>query len=265
MPPRKKKAAAPVNPPLTGFNIAISGTIPKYTQASIERDFITTLGGTLAKTISSSTTHLVTTEADYEKPSAKVKSAQANGIPIVTFQWLEDCLTQNTHLAESGYEVVTQSQAHTGSPAQQPNASRKRPAPQTSQSDGDANAPPPPNKKGKADNDEPKEREAKVAEGQIAKSFDVKIPVDEGAVRELPNYEVYIDDSGVIYDASLNQTNASSNNNKFYRIQVRPMTDVPHHLIPAIMKPHCIDCYLLLTTAVVTTYTHLLSLVMAPY
>ncbi|KAI3331669.1 PARP-domain-containing protein [Xylariaceae sp. AK1471] len=220
MPPRKKKVAVPVTPPLTGFNIAISGTIPNRTQASIERDLITTLGGTLAKSVSTSTTHLVTTEADYQKPSAKVKSAQANDIPIVTFQWLEDCFTQNTHLAESAYEFVSQTRDQTSGSVQQLNGSRKRSAPQTPQSDNDSNAPPQPKKKGKADNDEPKEREAKVAEGQIAKSFDVKIPVDEGAVRELVNYEVYIDDSGVIYDASLNQTNASNNNNKFYRIQL---------------------------------------------
>lgn len=32
---------------------------------------------------------------------------------------------------------------------------------------------------------------------------------------------MYIDDDSVIYDASLNQTNAGKNNNKFYRVQVR--------------------------------------------
>ena len=33
-------------------------------------------------------------------------------------------------------------------------------------------------------------------------------------------YDVYIDDSGLIWDATLNQTNAGANNNKFYRIQL---------------------------------------------
>lgn len=33
-------------------------------------------------------------------------------------------------------------------------------------------------------------------------------------------HTVYIDDSGLIWDATLNQTNAGNNNNKFYRIQV---------------------------------------------
>ncbi|KXJ92013.1 poly polymerase catalytic domain-domain-containing protein [Microdochium bolleyi] len=64
------------------------------------------------------------------------------------------------------------------------------------------------------------EKEAKVAEGQIAKSLDAKIPLDEGAARNYGSYTVYINEDGVIYDASLNQTNASNNNNKFYRVQI---------------------------------------------
>ncbi|KAI0876822.1 poly polymerase catalytic domain-containing protein [Hypoxylon argillaceum] len=223
MPPRKKKAAAPAIPPFTGFAIAISGSIPSRTQASIETDFITPLGGTLAKSVSASTTHLVTTEADYHKPSAKVKSAQGKGIPILTFQWLEDCLDQNTLLNADTYSFVSQAQG-TMNDSTKANGTRKRPASQAAQNDGDddvdGNRSPQPKKKGKADEDEPKEREPIIAEGQVAKSLDVKIPVDEGAQRELVNYEVYIDDGGIIYDASLNQTNAGRNNNKFYRIQL---------------------------------------------
>lgn len=33
-------------------------------------------------------------------------------------------------------------------------------------------------------------------------------------------HSVYVDDNGIIFDATLNQTNASNNNNKFYRIQL---------------------------------------------
>ncbi|KAJ4289291.1 hypothetical protein N0V88_007042 [Collariella sp. IMI 366227] len=57
-----------------------------------------------------------------------------------------------------------------------------------------------------------------VGEGQVAKSKDMRIPLDEGC--PYVTSTVYIDDSGVIFDASLNQTNASNNNNKFYRIQL---------------------------------------------
>lgn len=41
--------------------------------------------------------------------------------------------------------------------------------------------------------------------------------------RFLATAQVYIDDSGIIYDAALNQTNVGNNNNKFYRIQVKPL------------------------------------------
>jgi poly [ADP-ribose] polymerase 2/3/4 len=73
--------------------------------------------------------------------------------------------------------------------------------------------------------EEPSQKKAKPSDSmtpelenaQVAKPG-IKVPVDEFA--PLPNYEVYIDDNGVIYDASLNQTNAGANNNKFYRIQL---------------------------------------------
>ncbi|KAK5655677.1 hypothetical protein OQA88_5610 [Cercophora sp. LCS_1] len=57
-----------------------------------------------------------------------------------------------------------------------------------------------------------------VGAGQVAKNKDLVIPLDEGC--PYATSKVYIDTAGVIYDASLNQTNASANNNKFYRIQL---------------------------------------------
>ncbi|KAL2120054.1 hypothetical protein VTJ04DRAFT_7015 [Mycothermus thermophilus] len=60
--------------------------------------------------------------------------------------------------------------------------------------------------------------ERAVGEGQVAKDKNIVIPLDEGC--PYVQCKVYIDDSGIIYDASLNQTNASHNNNKFYRIQL---------------------------------------------
>jgi len=65
-----------------------------------------------------------------------------------------------------------------------------------------------------------KERKpSEFKEAQVAKAGTSQIPLDEGC--HLIGYRVYVDpDSKEIYDASLNQTNASGNNNKFYRIQV---------------------------------------------
>lgn len=59
---------------------------------------------------------------------------------------------------------------------------------------------------------------AKVGDGQNAKSQKIAIEIDEYC--PLGNYQVYVDSDGAIWDASLNQTNASANNNKFYKVQV---------------------------------------------
>lgn len=64
-----------------------------------------------------------------------------------------------------------------------------------------------------------------VKEAQVAKAG-TNIPLDEGCY--MPGYHVYVDpNDGMIYDASLNQTNASGNNNKFYRLQVF-IIEIPH-------------------------------------
>ncbi|KAI1367844.1 poly polymerase catalytic domain-containing protein [Xylaria arbuscula] len=212
MPPRRNTQASSVAPALAGMVIAISGSIPRHTQAGIESRLIIPLGATLAKSVDSSTTHLVTTETDYRKPSVKVKAAQASGIPIVTFEWLQDCLDREKHMNEQAYSLALQPSPTSGL--------RKR---QASQNGHDL-AQPPQSKKGKASDENPteetKEREPKVAEGQVAKSSDVKIALDEPAAIVFPRYHVYIDDDNIIYDASLNQSSASNNANKFYRIQL---------------------------------------------
>jgi poly [ADP-ribose] polymerase 2/3/4 len=56
-----------------------------------------------------------------------------------------------------------------------------------------------------------------IGRAQLATST-ANIPLDEGC--PLFDYEVYVDPQGVIFDASLNQTNSTNNNNKFYRIQL---------------------------------------------
>lgn len=51
-------------------------------------------------------------------------------------------------------------------------------------------------------------------DGQRAVSHDIDVPIDEGFKQAA---KVYIDDDGIIFDASLNQTNIGGNNNKVYR------------------------------------------------
>ncbi|KAL8710873.1 MAG: hypothetical protein Q9220_004677 [cf. Caloplaca sp. 1 TL-2023] len=70
--------------------------------------------------------------------------------------------------------------------------------------------------KRKAKGKQAKEPEAKQPkqEGQKAVSHDIDVPIDEGFTSGSQVCKVYIDDDGIIYDASLNQTNIGGNNNK---------------------------------------------------
>ncbi|PVH76827.1 PARP-domain-containing protein [Cadophora sp. DSE1049] len=221
-PSKKGGPAKAASPPLQGCFIALSGTFPGRTQPSVDKEFIVPLGGTLAKSVTADTTHLVTTETDFAKPSTKVTQAKSKNIHIVNMAWLEDCLDQNAKMDEASYSLG-------GSTSAAPSAA---PPAANSQTNGKA--------KGKGakkraaavvDDDEEDEEEDKpqpkksklkyaAVEGKtnVATLSYLKIPVDE--VCGLTHYQVYIDDDKVIYDASLNQTNAGNNNNKFYRIQL---------------------------------------------
>ncbi|KAF2204452.1 PARP-domain-containing protein [Delitschia confertaspora ATCC 74209] len=191
--------------PLSGSNIAIVGTFPGTTQSALQ-DSITSLGATVAKSVTADTTCLVASPAAFAKPPAKVKAAQEGDIPIVSIEWLNACIDSASKKDFDSYVMAsgTSSSSKTNSKKRAP-SSDASPAPHQSQSQ--------PNKKSKP--------EPKMGEESIIKSRDIVVPLDEGCT--LPTtYRVYIDDRGVIYDASLNQTNASANNNKFYRVQVRP-------------------------------------------
>jgi poly [ADP-ribose] polymerase 2/3/4 len=79
------------------------------------------------------------------------------------------------------------------------------------------------------DKSEEQVEEEMVAEGQFLKKKDTVIELDEHCDPKLG--QVYVDDEGMIWDASLNQSNSSANNNKFYRVQVRRfLQDKPIHL-----------------------------------
>jgi poly [ADP-ribose] polymerase len=238
MPPRgAKKGTAPTSPPLQGCTIALSGTFSGRSQSALEQDFINALGASLAKTVTSSTTHLVTTDTDFAKPSTKVKQAKSHDVHIVKLAWLEGCLDQNTRLSEDDYSF--DAPASTVTANGKTSGSRKR-AVDDAEDDGSQSQP---KKKSKAAStngsqsqqaSKPKSEsktttdlksKTELHDGQIniAKSSDISIPVDEAC--PLTHYLVYINDDGVIYDAALNQTNASNNNNKFYRLQVCPESE----------------------------------------
>lgn len=209
---RKAAQKAAQASPLDSCAIAISGTFPGTNQSAIQ-ERITNLGATIAKSVTSDTTLLIATVKDVEKGSVKVKAATANDVPIVSIDWLEDCESTNSKADEQSY-LLTSSAPVSNVP--QSNNSKKRaaspdlsppPAPATAQ---------PPKKQLKLADSKPV---AQVGDGQNAKSSALRIPLDEYC--PLASSQVYFGDDGTIFDASLNQTNATANNNKFYRVQVR--------------------------------------------
>lgn len=228
--------AAPATPPLDGHVIAISGKFDnsKHTHASLEQ-LVRSLGGSVTKSVTKTTTHVVCTEDDYNSNTAKVAAGKAKDLPLVDPKWIFETEKQNKAIDPQDHVWGSDSAKPSDSQAN----GKKRPL-MVSKSDDDAE---PETKKAKtkgskakgkakaaqADSepeaeaeaeDKPETKEEKqVAEGQFIKKKNVAIPVDEHCPLN-STYQVHIDpDSGLIYDASLNQTNASHNNNKFYRVQ----------------------------------------------
>ena len=201
--------------PLDGYSIATSGRFPGTTQSALQSR-IAHLGGNIASKVTADTSILIATENDFKANSTKVAAAIANDTPIVTIDWLEETESTNTKAEEKHYLINSPSASSrpTG-PVSAPAATsgRKRavspstsPVPRQTASQS---------KKQKTLEEKTKVDGAKVGDGQNAKSRKIMVSVDEYCM--LPTYEVYIDNDGLIWDASLNQTNASANNNKFYK------------------------------------------------
>jgi poly [ADP-ribose] polymerase len=222
MPPRRAASkAAPAALPLDGCSIATSGRFSGTTQAALQAR-ITRLGATIDSTVTADTNFLIATEKDYQGESTKSKAATTHNVPVVTLDWLEETESSNAKADETKYllsssaapAAATPTTAAAPAPTSAPgqtNGSKKRAA--------SSDASPPATQDAAKSSKRKKIEDAKVGEGSVAKkSKTVAVSVDEYCPSS--TYHVYIDDDGMIWDASLNQTNASANNNKFYKVQV---------------------------------------------
>ncbi|CAK7216949.1 hypothetical protein SCUCBS95973_002986 [Sporothrix curviconia] len=225
MPPRKraaKAAPAPATPPLDGCKVALCGNFPKLPQATLKHQ-IEQLGGTALNGVTADATHLMVTPENYKKPTAKVKTAQAQGIHIVGVDWLVDTLAANAKQAEGQYLMggaaaaaapLPPAAAPSPPPAAAPTKKRGANGAAAATAAAPATAPAKRQKTAKAD----KDVKADSKDSKDKKDSKIVVPVDEACT--LSNVVVHVDDDGVVWDASLNQTNSGQNNNKFYRIQV---------------------------------------------
>ncbi|KAI9772671.1 MAG: hypothetical protein M1840_000266 [Geoglossum simile] len=234
---------------LTGQTIAFSGTFPGYKQADLGATVLSN-GGEISAKVGENCTHLVTSQADYNKPSAKNKQARdIPGLKVVSLDWLLDSVQNKKLEPEASYTL--------GNPNTPTGGQRNDVSSKSARADSGANmntrgakandtdVPKTGSKteiinkhsvKGKkrsrkdkvvikddsaddstAEDNEPATK--KLKDGQKAKSTSLFVPVDEGCQLSY-SHRVYIGSDGTIYDAALNQTNVSNNNNKFYRIQL---------------------------------------------
>ncbi|KAK0728783.1 poly polymerase catalytic domain-containing protein [Lasiosphaeria miniovina] len=254
MPPKRaKKVAAPAKPALDGCKIALSGNFPGTPQAAL-RLKAEAVGATVTNTVTDDTTHLIATEGDFNKPSVKVAKAQTLGIPIVGLEWLSLSDQNNARQPENNFVLGASAKSGADQPDDAKSTSSQPNSTKATANNSRKRADPPAN----VVDDQPKTKKARgrkaateavdahngtkdagdidgttgasssdpdkskpppaIGKDQVAKQKDLQIPLDEGC--PFATSVVYIAPDGVIYDASLNQTNAGNNNNKFYRIQV---------------------------------------------
>ncbi|KAJ5290934.1 hypothetical protein N7478_000185 [Penicillium angulare] len=193
------------------FAIAVSGTIPGYKQADVKA-LVEGQGGTFITAVNDDCTHLITTQKDTEKNSVKYQSAtKIKGCKIVTVDWLVECNNASKVVPEKSYLISAM--------AKDDSQKKQKPAKDASPATGNK----------RAIKDESEEEDSQPTKKQkdakkASPNGTLNVPVDE--VFNHPTIfrsgapKVFIEDNGMIWDATLNQTDSHKNNNKFYRVQV---------------------------------------------
>ncbi|KAJ5157758.1 uncharacterized protein N7482_008858 [Penicillium canariense] len=215
-------------------------------------------GATFSSSVTDQCTHLVTTEKDAEKKGIKYQAASKSVIcQVVSLDWLLDSVEKKKPIAEKAYllgaadaangpdskqddkKVIKKANGKAKVQATDKNGNGvvdsqdakeddQKDAKKASKKSGTGNA----SKKRvikEEDDEEPAdESNKKQKDSQKASFKQLIVPVDEefmSCKHAFNNPQVYIDGSGLIWDATLNQTVAAANNNKFYRIQILARAD----------------------------------------
>ncbi|KAE8351313.1 poly polymerase catalytic domain-containing protein [Aspergillus coremiiformis] len=163
-------------------------------------------GAKFSSSVTDDCTHLVTTQREVDKKNSKYKQAcKVYTCDIVSIDWLLDStekkipLPAKTYLLGSGNDDAKID----GKQEQEEPADKKEKKKRTLE---------------EALHISEDKSNKKPKDGQKLNPKTLNVPVDEKC--HLPGYAVYIDPAGLIWDATLNQTVAAKNNNKFYRIQL---------------------------------------------
>ncbi|PYH40704.1 putative poly(ADP)-ribose polymerase PARP [Aspergillus saccharolyticus JOP 1030-1] len=186
--------------PFDGLVIAVGGTFPGYRQSDLN-SIIKRLGGEVSAAITEQLTHLISTPKDVANKSRKY--TQACKVPycnIVSLDWLLDSETAGKRLAEKDFLLGTADSKGQSDGEADEGTKKKRTLEQALGVNEDGTS-------------------KKLKNAQKAGTKPLNIPVDD----ECPlrgSHQVYIDPDATIWDATLNQTSSTNNNNKFYRIQL---------------------------------------------
>lgn len=230
--PSPPAPAAPAAAPAAKIRVYVAGAFPGQSAADVG-DKAKKLGLAVGFNLTKTVTHMVTSQSEFDSDSAKIMKAKAQGVKLVSADWLDECEKDGKVVDETPFLFgQSAAPASPAKPAAKGTKSKKRGASPTS--DDDTKPAKPAAKKSKKDTAstavgnsalQAKADKATAAtattNGQIAKKTKgFNVPVDEVCSLAALGYQVYIDAENVIYDGNLNQTNASNNNNKFYRVQV---------------------------------------------
>ncbi|KAJ5698679.1 hypothetical protein N7462_000684 [Penicillium macrosclerotiorum] len=206
--------------------IAVSGTFPGFKQSDV-KELIEAQGATFSTSVNDQCTHLITTSKDVEKNSSKYQAAsKSTTCHVVSLDWLTESSKGKKPLAEKVYLLGAGagSGQSTAAPQVAPKKSNMNALKNGNGKDLTADSEKTGQKRALKQEDESAEKpikKQKDSESSISKQL--VIPVDEGFTSSVSSYldpRVHIDDTGLIWDATLNQTVASNNNNKFYRLQI---------------------------------------------
>ncbi|KAF0974778.1 hypothetical protein FDP41_006252 [Naegleria fowleri] len=167
--------------------------------------------GEIHKSIKNDTSFLIATEKAVKEGGATVASAFEKGVVVVKNSFIIDCVDQSKLLSADSYtfdkdgNIGKTSNAASSSSSDDSNKKKRK----KKDEDNDE------------DNEDDEESEEKKVEPESKKKKIVstgKVPVDEESGMQTSG-KVLVEGKD-IWSATLNQTNASANNNKFYVIQL---------------------------------------------
>ncbi|PYI11020.1 poly polymerase [Aspergillus sclerotiicarbonarius CBS 121057] len=178
-----------------GLVVSVGGTFPGYKQSDL-KTIVKRNGGTFDTAVTEECTHLITTQREVDNQSVKYKQAsKVYTCNIVSLNWLIDSDSAGKKLDEKSFLMGSD---------KKDDSEDEKPKKRTLE-------------EALGVNDDGTSKKLKDAQTAVGKS--INVPVDELCTLRA-THTVYIDSTGLIWDATLNQTSATNNNNKFYRIQM---------------------------------------------